>query len=184
MRSLKNGVWATSLFYLDMSGAKHTCNAYVPYRCMASQTRQKKHTATTQNTNATTTQHATDTSAHATHIHTYTRSDTQHAVKRHQAKVCASSSVCLSVSLSPLVCVSVCVSVCPSVRRCILLRLRLCLHLCVFLSLSAQTLTDTDRHRQTQTQKDTNTKRCTKLLVHQSSGSQNVCAPMRYVRKH
>ena len=44
--------------------AMHTCraNAWLPKH-------DKKHSATTQNTNATTTQHATDTSAHATHIH-------------------------------------------------------------------------------------------------------------------
>ena len=78
-------------------------------------------------------------------------------------RLCVRLSVCPSVypSASPSVCPSVCPSVSPSV----------CLS--VFLC------TDTDRHRH---RPDTNTKRCTKLLVHRSSRSQNVGAPMRHVQ--
>ena len=155
-----HGFWTPNSFYVDMSGAKHMCNAYVPCKCMAAQTRQK--------TFGNNTKHECDnnTTRHRylrtrnTHTHTqYTRSGTQHAVNATEQmsvypRLCVfpcvypRESVCLSLYVSVCVCVCMCpcVCVCPSVcvrlsvRRCI----RLCLYLCVHLSLSAR---DTDRHQ-------------------------------------
>ena len=76
MRSSNNGFWTPNSFFTSTCQGQNTCvmhtcrtNAWLP--------KHGKNTATTQNTNATTTQHATDTSAHATHIHTCTYTHTR-----------------------------------------------------------------------------------------------------------
>ena len=143
-----HGFWTPNSFYVDMSGAKHMCNAYVPCKCMAAQTRQK--------TFGNNTKHECDnnTTRHRylrtrnTHTHTqYTRSGTQHAVNATE-QMSVYPRLCVFPCVYPResVCLSLYVSVCVSVRQCVRLSVRYpsaSPSVCPSVSLC----TNTDRHQ-------------------------------------
>ena len=144
------------------------CNAYVPCKCMAAQTRQKTHDNNTKHECDNNTTRHRYLRTRNTHTHTqYTRSGTQHAVNATEQKsvyprlsvfpcVYPRESVCLSlcVRLYVRLYVSVCVSVCLSVG------VSVCVSVCVSICLSLH------RHRQTPTRNGAQNYLCTNRLVH------------------